>query len=116
MDNKDSKPSVEFTADSKQRIATYFLADIAIQMVDGKPMFWSNHLGYHAGQGGYEFGMGNCGVDDLGTLLKLIEDKVTKVMPDIIRLIEEKEAKRKVINEVEVPPLTKEELDGLPEE
>jgi len=63
----------------------YKIAEVAIEINEsGKVMFWCNNIGYHAQQGGMEFGWGNFGTADLKQTLDILNKKLEDSMPEIL--------------------------------
>ena len=72
----------------------YKIADISIELDENnKPkIFWVNHVGWHASQGGMEFGFGSSGALGLENALDYLEVKINMDIDDIIEEIVRRES------------------------
>ena len=68
-----------------KRNPAYRIADVSIAFDDdGKPTYWINNVGWHAGQGSQEWAYAGTGSDDLECVLEILKRKLVKDEKDII--------------------------------
>lgn len=68
----------------------YKIAEIAVRIDGDKIMYWINNVGFHANQGGMEFGWGNFGTNDLEQSLEILKRKLIEVQNEIESLARNK--------------------------
>lgn len=62
----------------------YRIADIAVEIDGDKIMYWVNNVGFHANQGGMEFGYGNFGTNDLEQSLGILKNRLVRDLDVIL--------------------------------
>lgn len=55
------------------------------------PIYWISYVGWHASQGGMEWGYGSTGFSDLDTVLEFYKKQYVKAEDEILRTIKGKE-------------------------
>lgn len=68
----------------------YRIADIAVEFDGDKIMYWVNNVGFHANQGGMEFGFGNFGTNDLEQSLEILKNRLVRDLDVILEEVRKK--------------------------
>lgn len=72
------------------------IAEIDIEITDEDEVkFWCYNYGFHAAQGGMQFGYGNFGTDNLEASLDLLKKKLIKDIDHIADLAKKRKKERK---------------------